>query len=900
MLCTLLFTLGAWPSSTEASYAQTPLPEEVRYTFALVGISLSDALERLIDETELSLVYESELIAGRTTFCRAERVTAEALLSCILQGTGLDYLRLSSGTYVLIGDPRAEPQYASLMGQVVDAETGSPLSEASVLLAGEGAGTATNPDGRFAFPMLRPGPHRLVVTHVAYHDASDTVYVGPEEHGRVSVPLKPRVVFSAPVVVSGFRTRLPSEELGAVRRTAKELTAAEGLGAQDIVQTLDAVVGVRLGDALSDVHVQGGASNEQQFLLDGVPIFMPVPNGGFIGPFSPFAVGQITVQKAGFGASHGSGLSGVIEVEHQLAPREGPGLTAQVDPLSLNARWNGKAGSAEHLEAVWMMALRHSLWEQYEPGRLEALFRRWATPDRFLYEALRLQEEPPLPTGSPGEMPDGPLEVGFDDLHAAARLRIGGLRSLHFSFYRGTGAFGIDDAPPTRPDAQGFDEDVFEDAYHWRNRTAQLRHEWVQSRRLFMNVGAWTTSYELVHPVNLGGGETQMASSVEFNGITEVGVRGSGDLAASAEHHLSGALEAVHTGSDFALSLDPFGTAPAGPDDVRPVRWRIAAFLEDCFSFGLRTTLTFGSRLTYLPAMQRVYGEPRLAIQYDREIGGGSWAARGAVGLYRQYLHSFDVATYNVTSLLPRMRFWLPVGALQRPPEVYHATGAFLYRPAGRWQLTAEVYYKHQPHLLVLDYGDRSAAAMSGEVLRSAEGYAYGAAFSASYEGARFQADAQYEYDVARRRVPGRFGGAFVPVPWDAPHRLYLALDARPWPHWTATLRWQGIFGRSWGFRQAYYDVLEPDPATRSFPPFDLSDPAAHRLPAFSQWNAGLAYAREVLGVGVQGRVDFINLLGQRNISDWSLRPDEAAGTYTRQARRSTPFLPTFSLRLSL
>lgn len=907
----LLVLLVGSTGGTRVGYAQTPPTHpvdaaegEVRYTLALVGVPLLDALERLVDASDLSLVYESVLVAGKTTFCRAERVPAEGLLACILEGTGLDFVRLSSGTYVLVRDPRAEPQVAPLIGQVVDAQTGAPLAGANVLLADAGTGTATNSDGRFSFPALLPGPHRLIVTHVAYHDAADSVYIRPERASHVAVSLRPRVVLSAPVVVSGFHARLPSDALGAASRTADELALTGPGGSPDLVQALDAVVGVRLGDALSDVHVQGGAADEQPFLLDGVPVYMPVPNGGFVGPFSPFAVGRVTVQKAGFGASHGSGLSGVIEVEHQLGSPDRRGLAVQVDPFSLNGRLNGQAGSAEALEARWMLALRQGLWDYHAPARLEALFRRWAQPDRFLYDALQRQDAPGAPATLPDVVPDGPLEVGFRDVHAATRLRMGGLRSLYASFYDGTGAFGIDDAPPREPSLgvgaeDVFNEDLFEDAYHWHNRTLQLRYEWVQSRRLFLNAGAWTTGYELVHPVTLQADTSRGTASDEFNSLAEAGVRLSGDVALSANHHLAGAVEAVHTRSDFALSLDPFGAAPAGPDDIRPVPLRLAAFLEDRQTVGRLLTLTYGMRLTYLPALQRAFGEPRLAVQVDRETGSrGSVAVRAAVGRYRQYLHAFDVATYNVTSLLPRMRFWLPVGKGQRPPDVYHATAAVLYRPVPRWQLGAETYYKHQPHLLVLDYG--SAPTADGDVLTKASGRAYGAALSASYTRPRLQLDGQYEYAVARRRTPGRFGGRLVPVPWDAPYRLHLALDLRPAPRWTATLRWQGVFGRSWGFRQAYYDFLEPHPATRQIAAFDLADPAAHRLPAFSQLDVGLAYTRTVRGLDLQGRLGALNLLGRDNVSDWSLRQDGTAETYGRDARLGTPFLPTFSVRLGL
>ena len=371
-LALLILLSAVLPRAARAQSQRSARPvEEARYTFALVGVSLDEALEHLLDRTRLSLIYEAAVTEGRTTYCKAERVTAEKLLACMLQGTGLDYARLSSGTYVLIPDVRGPTRYASLTGQVLDAETGTPLADANVLLAGEAIGTATNQDGRFAFAALRPGPHQLVITHVAYHDADRTVRLRPDEEGRVALTLAPRVALSAPVVVSGIAARLPSESLGEARREQVAETTPGVVGTPDVVQDLASVVGVRLGDALSDVHAQGGGAGEQQFLLDGMPVFMPVPSGGFVGPFSPFAVERVTVRKAGFGAAYGSYLSGVIEVDHRLASAHS--LAAQVDPLSMNARWNGHARMGRGPEAAWMMAARKGLWDVYAPRRLETL-----------------------------------------------------------------------------------------------------------------------------------------------------------------------------------------------------------------------------------------------------------------------------------------------------------------------------------------------------------------------------------------------------------------------------------------------------------------------------------------------------------------------------------------------
>ncbi len=887
-----------------------PAVQEARYTFALLGVPLREALGALIDKTQISLVYETDLVEGKTTFCHAREQPQEPILACILQGTGLDYYRLSSGTYVLFAEPRTRPRYGRLAGRVTDAETGEPLANVNVLLAGEGTGTATNQAGRFAFAALKPGPHLLVVTHVAYHDQADTVWVAPEAPGSVALSMEPRTVLTAPVVISGFTSRLPSEDLGRGRRSADELAQAPGTG--DVLQDIDAIVGVRVGDALSDVHVQGGASGEHQFLLDGATVFVPIQNGGFIGPFSPFAVQQITVQKAGFEAAHGSHLSGVIEVAHRIAPAKPREVVVQIDPLSLNGRLSGKTTKAGRLQASWMAAARTGLWTLYQPRRLEALFRTWSTPDLFLVDALRAAGGVPGDATPPDTEAIAPVEVGVSDVHAAVRLQLAGLHSVHASFYTGRNVFGYARSRTVpRTEAATTIVDV-DDEYAWTNTTSQLRYEGVLGSRTFASVGLWMSSYAFAHPFDrspfsvIDPNRPDPPAFEDFNDITEVGLRSGWNYAATARHFLSGEVAAVHTDSEVALSLDPLGTRPAfNPALRKPAQWRLSTFLEDRMALSHRATLTLGARLTYLPALRSVYAEPRLAFQYDHPEGRwGAWALRAAAGLYRQFINQFDVATYSASALVPSVRFWLPIGVDGSPPRAYHATGSLVYMPDAVWQFSVESFYKYHPHLLVLDYAGQAVAEAppadaSASVLTDATGYAYGTALSIHRTTRTTRLAAQYEYAVARRRVANRFDGAFLAVPWSTPHRLYVSLDVAPLAHLSTTLRWQGVFGRSWGFRKAYYDYLEPNPNTPLFAPFDLSDPEAHRLPAFSQWDVGVAYSREIAGLGLQARLNLLNVLDRRNVRDWSLRYDEAGGAFVRSVRRSTPFIPTLSLRVT-
>ncbi|MDX1531393.1 MAG: carboxypeptidase regulatory-like domain-containing protein, partial [Rhodothermales bacterium] len=525
-----LLALGGGGSATAVhAQAGSDAAPPQRVTLAAVGVPLQEALEVLIDRTRIDLVYDNALVAGRTAYCRTERAPVEQALACVLRGTGLDYARLSSGTYTLL-HAEAAPRWGNLTGEVVDAETGAPLAGAHVVLAvsaaDEAPGTAANAAGRFALPRLLPGTRRLVITHVGYRRAEVTVDVGPAQTGRVAIALEPEPVLAAPVVVSGLERRALSERLGAGRIDAPALTNAEPPGSDalvaasvaatpDVTQALAAVVGVRSGEALADVHVQGGAAGEHALLLDGAPVLVPVTLGGLVGPFSPFALARVVVHKAGYGAPLGSHLAGVVAAESAVTPPSGEALAVQADPLSLNARWGGRAGRPAHVEGAWALTVRRGLWGTTRPAALADRLRSWSTPDAFLIEQLGQEAVPPAPNGYP-------VELGFTDAHAAGRLRFGGLRSLHGSLYLARHAFGVEDTGPDDTPA----DDLYEDAYRWRNATGQLRYEWVQGDRAFAHVGAWTSGYRLRRPSALAG------TGGDLNAVRATGVRAGLDLAA--------------------------------------------------------------------------------------------------------------------------------------------------------------------------------------------------------------------------------------------------------------------------------------------------------------------------------------------------------------------------------
>ncbi len=106
-----------------------------------------------------------------------------------------------------------------------------------------------------------------------------------------------------------------------------------------------------------------------------------------------------------------------------------------------------------------------------------------------------------------------------------------------------------------------------------------------------------------------------------------------------------------------------------------------------------------------------------------------------------------------------------------------------------------------------------------------------------------------------------------------------------------------GVWGRSWTFRRAYYDVL-PALGVTQLGAFTLDRPEADRLPPRLAFDVGIALARTVAGARVELAADVANVLGRRDVLDWWLHPD-ADGALVPVTRTLPGRQPSLRLRVT-
>ncbi len=861
------------------------------YAVALRDVALQEALRRLVARTGIDLAYSTALVEDRRAYCRRRQAPAEELLQCILAGTGVDYLRTASGSYLLVESVEAPAPTGRLAGTVVDAATGEPLPNANVLLADAGTGTATNDAGQFTVAPVLAGRHRLVVTYVGYATAIDSVRVPPNGRDTIRVTLRRKVLDTTPIVVDGLQQRLPSGQLGRATLNPSGLTRLSGQGTPDVMRSAGRRTGVSLNRPLAEVNVQGGDSGEHVMLLDGAPVRKPVSVGRLLGAFSPQALERLTVHKAGFGAAQGSYTAGVLEATHDLARETAPHAAASADLLGVNGRADVEWGRPSRNRGRALAAGRTSTWDLYRAPSLHALLDARTALDRPLTPAWTDQ-----PVNG-----DGPLRqrksprVRFSDLHGALRQSISPFQQVYVSGYHGNTRLETDVATVV-PNGDASDRLLLSrDRYDWTNTVLQGRYEWVASSRVTGTAQIWGSWHDAHTFYGFRDSTLQRPSDGslpsfpaqsgphggEGNEIDEWGARFAAEMSVSPDTRLRAAVTPQRLRGQFRVRNRYLGVL-----SHETSAWQVGSFLEAETSPGLNLTAVAGTRLTYVPARQTVYAEPRLALRYDQSSTPlGGLAVRLAGGLYRQYVMQSEISGTGPTSVVPSVQFWLPIDRTTAPPRAYHAAGTVLLTPADPWTARLETYYKWQPRTLHVDYsnlvhspagpeplpqrqlGDQSAFMAAGS------GRAYGVALHLSREGERVSASASGEWSRTERRYPGRFDGRYVPAPWAQPLRLTADLNVTLVDGLRARAHWQGIWNQPWALRRAYYDYIALAEGTDALAPFDPSRPGDQTLDPFSRLDLGLEGETKIMGVTLEGQVSLVNVLDRQNPFDWSLDP---------------------------
>ncbi|MEX2601458.1 MAG: carboxypeptidase-like regulatory domain-containing protein [Balneolaceae bacterium] len=899
--------------------------ESERYTFQFRGDNLSDALNRIAAETGKDLLYDPQLTRDIAVYSQIRELPFPELLVRLLEGTGLDYLTLSSGTVVIVKRVTDSPAFGSFAGRIIDRQSGEPLPGATVLLADASGGTSTTRTGSFHMNRMVSGSYRIIFSYLGYEPVTKTIDIHPDEQTREVIGLEPKPVSFHPIVVTSHLPQLPHQN-GSGETASSESEWVIGNSLRDAVRSLNLFSGVQHGISMTDLHLQGGQHGEHRLLLDGAPVYNPYSFGQMYSAFSPFAIRSIEVHKAGYGPEAGSQISGLINLNHEIPEQDRTEGMIHGDPLSLNSRVNLSIPSGGESPVNVMAAGRTNYWSIYQAPFLKQALRKWDDVDPLITHVLLHPEGEPPGYQTLEHSPD----IQFHDLHLAARFESDPFNRFEATLYNG-GNYVNTDLLAQRSEARDFPEYMYaSDRYRWKNFMGQFAWHTMPTSRLDLSLRTSYSTNSLGHRYRIGNTEQ---STLSGSNTTLLTFSGQQSTSASTiydtfrEHSSEIPVQEDHNRirhfiarADLTYSFSPGFQAEGG---LRADRVTSEVDFSELFYLATRSTeestllsswingrvavgnywtFNLGSRFTWHSSTETLYPEPRASIQLDRPdlpFGYGSFRISG--GLYRQFINQYQITNAGPTSLVPSFSVWSHNG-IEEPPKAWHLSGSIYLEPGNRTTVTLEAFHKWQPVSYITSYENLVTGVQLSRTgfqafaeATSMQAYGAGIRIRQDLPDPRFQLMLGYDYSMSMVDMESQFGRT-LPAPWNEPHRFQARALARIHPAITLVAKWETVAGRSWGFRRAYYDYLRyqyPDPFGR----FTFSRPDQDKLPPFHQLDLSIIYRPELSHISPEIRLDLINLLHHNNIVDRSLHP-EPGGRYSVRERTFPGFTPSLSIQL--
>ncbi|HUI31407.1 MAG TPA: TonB-dependent receptor [Candidatus Acidoferrales bacterium] len=219
---------------------------------------------------------------------------------------------LASCLLLLFSDSFAQ-QRGSIEGKVTDSATDEGLVGVNVLIEGTYYGASTDIDGKFEIKNVTAGQYTLVFRLLGYKEVQHTgVVVKDGEPTVVNTKLEETALsLGQEVVVVGQKPLMDPAETQSTRTISSQDIKVSAV--QDVKDVVSQQVGVVAAD--NEIHIRGGRSYENAYLLNGINIQDPLAGTGFGLQLSSNSIEQMEIITGGYNAEYGQATSGIVNVK---------------------------------------------------------------------------------------------------------------------------------------------------------------------------------------------------------------------------------------------------------------------------------------------------------------------------------------------------------------------------------------------------------------------------------------------------------------------------------------------------------------------------------------------------------------------------------------------------------
>ena len=201
----------------------------------------------------------------------------------------------------------------NIKGQVLDTNLKEPLPGVNIIIEGTYYGAASDFNGNYSIEKITPGVYTIKATLIGFKQIVFTgIEVQENKSTLLNINMEETVLtMDQDVIVVGKKPLVDAEETQSVKTISREEIEVA------VIENVKDLVTQQAGVIQSDnaIHIRGGRSYENAFLLDGVSVQDPLAGTGFGLQLSANAIEEVEVITGGFNAEYGQATSGIINVK---------------------------------------------------------------------------------------------------------------------------------------------------------------------------------------------------------------------------------------------------------------------------------------------------------------------------------------------------------------------------------------------------------------------------------------------------------------------------------------------------------------------------------------------------------------------------------------------------------
>ncbi|MCB0707081.1 MAG: TonB-dependent receptor [Saprospiraceae bacterium] len=869
--------------------AQGPLDKKI--TYSAQDKPLEDILFEISDLAQVSMTFSSDLVAGKRASIQAINERLGSVLNRLLIGTGLE-VRLAGSVLVLI--PIQIKSRYTVRGYLTDAQTGEPLIGANIYISGRNRGTSSNDYGFFSL-TLEEGNWLLFFSYLGYQSAQQVLTLNGDQ--TLDMELEPSLTLEEVVITAPSESGdIGTGTIGKHHFLVSEQDRQPALGGEvDVLRTSYFLPGVQTGaDGFGGISVRGGNSDQNLYLLDGVPVYNATHLLGVYSVFNSSAIHSATLYKGVLPARYGGRASSVMDVRMKEGNLKEPKL--EVD-LGMTSGKFTLEGPLQGAKSSYIITGRRSFIDLYT-----------RPISRNIREANGI---------------DGELGYFFYDFNAKINVSVSKRDRLFLSFYNGGDNFQNTEQA-TQQLGQS-DTSRLEDArqlLNWGNTIASFRWNHLLGKRLFSNTTItfsrfyYQSQEEL--DIRLFIDPTVLSADYLFyqyaSNNRDLAAKLDFDFSPNPNHFLRfGANYTRHRFQPGAVVFDEtvqVDTISAESIELLLEKNPLSSdeldlYVEDEMRLGEKWWLNVGLRINTLKVNEKWYfsPQPRFQLRY--------WLnprldVRLAAGRATQSLHLLS----NSGIGLPR-DLWVSATERIKPIQSWQYTLGMGWQSPTGWAALVEGYYKSMNNLLGFQEG--VLANIDGtnwqNLVIVGSGKAYGVEFSAEKKSGKWTGAASYNLAYADRTFPDENLGKTFPYKLDRRHNFGIALMYAINSKWSASANFTYRSGERTTIPQASYLFNQLNLLYSDFPPqfpfffeaFDNGTKNSVKLPPYHRLDLNLQYRFNRPRTHHTFGLNIYNAYVRKNPWYYSLvrRPDESGVIRSQYVQYSfIPFLPSLRYRI--